>query len=117
MTSRLLLIAVAVASCACAPHVKEPPRESDNRAQAAAPKDPDAIVPESPEDRSIRRELSLAIDRDSALKDRGITFIVSHGDVSLNGIVRSEAERQRINSLALGVPGVKSVANSVRVSE
>jgi osmotically-inducible protein OsmY len=117
MTSRFLVITVAVASITCAPDVKEPPRESRSRAQAAAPADPDAIVPQSPEDRSIRRELSLAIERDATLKDRGISFIVSHGDVSLSGIVRSEAERQRINSLALGIPGVKSVANSLRVSE
>jgi len=114
----LLFVTVAVASMGCGADLNNPPpAASRNQGDFSATSGSDAIVPPSSEDRSIRRELTLAIDRDSTLKERDISFIVSHGDVSVSGIVRSEAERQRINSLALGIPGVKSVANSLRVSE
>ncbi len=75
-----------------------------------------ALVPQNPADRSIRRVLSFAIDRDPGLKDRGISFIVSNGDVSVTGLVRTEDERERINELAMAIPDVKSIANALRVS-
>jgi osmotically-inducible protein OsmY len=74
------------------------------------------LVPPNPADRTIRRELNGAIEGDPDLKDREISFIVNNGDINVTGIVRTEPERQRINHLALGIPGVKSVANAVRVS-
>ena len=77
---------------------------------------PKAVSPLNPTDRAIRRELNLAIDRDPDLKERDLSFIVGNGDISITGIVRSESERERINALALGISGVKSIANAVRVS-
>ena len=74
------------------------------------------VVPESPADRDIRKQLSLALGRDSDLRDREISFIVNNGDINVTGTVRSEPERQRINDLAMGIPGVKSIANGLRVS-
>lgn len=74
------------------------------------------LVPQNPADRMIRRDLDLAIERDPSLKDRGISFIVSNGDVSVTGLVRTEDERKRINGLAMALPDVKSVANALRVS-
>ncbi|MEO5739137.1 MAG: BON domain-containing protein [Vicinamibacterales bacterium] len=65
----------------------------------------------------IRRDLTLAIARDVDLADRGITFIVANGDVSVTGIVRTEDERKKMNDLAMNVDGVKSVANALRVAE
>jgi osmotically-inducible protein OsmY len=78
---------------------------------------PSAVVPHIPVDRDIRRQLNLAIHRDPELKERRLSFIVGNGDVSVTGVVRNEAERERINALALSIPGVKSIANAVRVSE
>jgi len=125
MTRMCLLNAAAVlaASVACGAHTatQELREPSSTRVDAVyhvqPPRtDPIAVVPQNPVDRSIRRDLTLAIDRDPALKDRGISFIVSNGDVSVTGIVRTEDERERINGLALGIPGVRSVANALRVS-
>ena len=87
-------------------HTPEPP--------AAAP--PSAVVPANPLDSRIRQSLSLLIEDDLELKDREISFIVSDGDVSVTGTVRTETERKRINDLAMGIPGVKSVANALLVS-
>jgi osmotically-inducible protein OsmY len=89
--------------------------QSPRRVMATDPL-PSAVVPHIPVDRSIRRELNFAIARDPELKDRNLSFIVGNGDVSVTGIVRNESERERINALALSIPGVKSIANAVRVS-
>lgn len=75
-----------------------------------------AVVPENPGDRSIRRELTQAIDLDPDLHGGNISFIVTNGDVSVTGIVESEKGRDKITELAMGISGVKSVANALRVS-
>ena len=87
-------------------------------ADVRAPEAPALVaVPDNPADRAIRRELNLAIARDSDLKQRRISFIVANGDVSVNGTVESEEERRRINDLAMNVPGVKSIANALLIAE
>jgi osmotically-inducible protein OsmY len=75
------------------------------------------MVPENAADRDIRRNLTLAITRDPDLRDREISFIVSNGDVSVTGTVKSENERERMNDIALNISAVKSVANALRVSQ
>ena len=76
-----------------------------------------AVVPENAADRAIRRDLSLAIAQDPGLKDREISFLVSNGDVNVTGIVQNERERKKINEIAMGIAGVKSVANALRIAE
>ena len=74
-------------------------------------------MPENPADRRVRRDLTHAIAHDPELKDRDISFMVSRGDVSVSGVVRNEDERRKINDLAMGIDGVRSVANALRVAE
>ena len=74
-------------------------------------------VPQNPADRNIRRDLNLAIARDTDLRNRHISFIVTNGDVSVTGTVRTEKERRKINDLAMNIGGVKSVANALLVAE
>lgn len=122
MTSWSVLLAAALAaSMACREDSAAQPHETAQYAQiqtseAASSTGPMSVVPQNPADRSIRRELNLAIDRDPDLKDRDLSFIVGNGDVNVTGIVRSESERERINVLAMSIPGVKSIANAVRVA-
>src|SRR5688572_19543902 len=116
MTFPSLLSASALAvSLACsadtATQQNSPEQVQLESPQQRSPVATAAVVPENAGDRSIRRELTLALGRDEALHDREISFIVSNGDVSVTGTVRTETERQRINDLAMGIPGVKSVAN------
>ena len=94
----------------------EAPREAQIQPTTQLVNSPAAVVPENPADRSIRRELNIAIDRDADLKGRDVSFIVTNGDVSVTGVVESETAREKINELAMGIAGVKSVANAVRVS-
>ena len=72
---------------------------------------------ESEADKTIRQALNTVIEQDPALRDRPISFTVdNNGDITVTGTVRTETERQKINDLAMHVPGVKSVANALRVS-
>lgn len=122
MTSWSVLLAAALAaSVACREDSAAQPHEAPQYAQTQTPEAASStpmsnVVPQNPADRSIRRELNLAIDRDPDLKDRDLSFIVGNGDVNVTGIVRSESERERINALAMSIPGVKSIANAVRVA-
>ena len=89
-----------------------------NRATGTAMPAPGAaLVQENPADRRVRRALHLAIAHDASLKEREISFIVTHGDVSVTGTVESEEERKKITELAMNIDGVKSVANALRVTE
>ena len=116
-----LLTAISLAaSLGCSADTAMQPYEARREAQiqptSQLVNSPAAVVPENPADRSIRRELSTVIDRDADLKGREVSFIVTNGDVSVTGVVESETAREKINELAMGIAGVKSVANAVRVS-
>ena len=118
MTSRVLIVSLALVAFACGADRRPAPAaepSQEGRLETAA--SPSSLLPHNPADRSIRHDLALAIDRDSDLKTRDINFIVSNGDVSVSGTVRSEGERRRMNELAMNIPGVRSVANALRVSE
>jgi osmotically-inducible protein OsmY len=91
----------------------EPIAHADVRTVRRAP----IAVPENSIDRQIRRDLNLALSHDPALRDRQISFVVTNGDISVNGIVRTEDERRKINELAMNIDGVKSVANAVLISD
>ena len=67
-------------------------------------------------DRAIRIELEGVFSRDPMLKAQDINFIVEGGDVTTTGSVKTGKERERVNQLAMNVPGVRSVANALRVS-
>lgn len=86
-------------------------------ASEAPPPASASVVPENEADRGIRRDLNVAIAQDPQLKERQISFLVSNGDVSVTGVVKSEGERKKINDLAMNIAGVKSVANALRVAK
>ena len=122
MLRRFVLLASAVAAAACSADTatQEPsvqPQEAPSVALAHDRPADASLLPEDPADRRVRRDLNLAIAQDRELKDRQISFMVSHGDVNVSGVVRSEDERRKINELAMRIEGVKSVANALRVGE
>jgi hypothetical protein len=118
-----VLAAVVVLSVACGANTATQEPVQETRATPAPPPETPSevpatvVVPENPVDRTIRRDLNLAIAHDAALKNRDISFIVSNGDVSVTGTVQTEDERRKINDLAMNIDGVKSVANGLRVPE
>ena len=114
-----LLGAVAAVSGGCSANTATQERQATPPMQAEAVLAPVAAVavPESPADRAIRHDLTLAIERDADLHDRQISFSVKQGDITVTGIVRTEEERRNINDLAMNIDAVKSVANALRVAE
>jgi osmotically-inducible protein OsmY len=118
--SFFLIVAVAAVSAGCSTNTATQERQPipPMRAEAAPAPTPAAVtVPDNPADRSIRRDLTLALARDADLHNKEISFIVANGDVSVTGIVRTEGERRKINDLAMNIDGVKSVANALRVAQ
>lgn len=115
-----IVVAVAALSPGCSANTATQERRERQpvplRAQAVSTPAP-LTLPDTPADRSIRRDLSLAIARDADLHNREISFRVTNGDISVTGLVRTEDERRKINDLAMNIDGVKSVANALRVAE
>lgn len=81
------------------------------------------VLPLSPFDDSVRIRVARAIYGDSALSRYGmgavppIHIIVKNGDVTLEGVVDREMDRNIANLRANGVAGVFSVKNNLRVNQ
>jgi hyperosmotically inducible protein len=79
------------------------------------------VLPPSPMDDQLRRALYRAIYGDPALSRYGFAFvasihiIVKNGNVTLEGVVDSEADKNLAGLRANGVPNVFSVNNNLRV--
>ncbi len=79
------------------------------------------VLPPSPMDDRLRRALFRAIYGDASLEkyDMGvqkpIRIIVKNGQVSLEGVVDNQADKNLAGLRANGVPGVFSVTNNLRV--
>jgi hypothetical protein len=67
-------------------------------------------------ERTIALQLDKLISDEPTLRNRDITFTVDDSDVIVTGNVQSDAEREKTNEIAMNVPGVRSVANALRVS-
>jgi len=81
------------------------------------------ILPPSPNDDRIRRQVARAIFNDDGLFPYSmgsvppIHIIVNGGHVSLEGVVNSQGDKDRAGLRANGVPGVFSVQNNLKVEE
>ncbi len=79
------------------------------------------VLPLSPFDNQIRRQTYFAIYGFGPLQRYGwgtqpsIRIIVKNGNISLQGVVNSETDRNLVYLRANGVPGVFSVSNDLRV--
>jgi hyperosmotically inducible periplasmic protein len=81
------------------------------------------ILPPSPNDDRIRREVARALFNDERLFRYSmgsvppIHIIVKNGHVTLQGVVNSDADKNEANIRANGVPGVFSVDNRLQVQK
>jgi hyperosmotically inducible protein len=82
------------------------------------------VLPLSPMDNQIRRAVAAAIYRNPALADRygfqampSIHIIVKNGNVSLEGVVANQGDKNIAGIRANGVPGVFSVTNNLQVEK
>ena len=82
------------------------------------------VLPLSPNDDRIRRDVYQAIYRYPSLSTRygfqslpSIHIIVKNGNVNLEGVVDSSGDKNIAGIQANGVPGVFSVTNNLRVEK
>ena len=81
------------------------------------------VLPLSPNDDRIRIAVYRAIygqtglDRYALQAVPPIHIIVKNGNVNLEGVVSSQADKDMANIRANGVPGVFGVTNNLRVAE
>jgi len=66
-------------------------------------------------DGRIKDALDQVIDNDPTLKQRDINFDVTNGMVTIRGDVRTADEKNRAGVLAKAAPGVKDVANGLKI--
>ena len=66
-------------------------------------------------DGAIRKNLDRMIDNDPTLKQRDINFEVTTGMVAIKGEVRSASEKNRVGEMTKAAPGVKDVANGLKI--
>jgi hyperosmotically inducible protein len=80
------------------------------------------VLPVSPMDDQLRRAVYRALYGDSALSRYGMSalpsihIIVKNGNVTLEGVVDSESDKNLANLRASGVPNVFSVTNNLNIS-
>ena len=81
------------------------------------------VLPLSPNDERIRMAVYRAIYGNTSLQRYGlqavppIHIIVNNGNVTLEGVVATEADKNIANLQANGVPGVFSVKNNLRAEK
>jgi osmotically-inducible protein OsmY len=103
----LLLAACAVAAGACA-------QAPESTAQA------DSRPPVTDSRRNVsdaQLGLEVQVHLFQGLNVSNLSSIVRYGVATLDGTVRSEEERQRAEQIALGVPGITSVVNQLRIAD
>jgi osmotically-inducible protein OsmY len=67
-------------------------------------------------DRELQERVLQALDREAAVAPGSIGVTVRGGIVTLGGQVATLAERWAVERVAGGVPGVRAIANDLRVS-
>ena len=110
---RLTWVAACIAAGTASAQAPEP-------APQPQPAPPDAAsAPEAHEPANVSdAQLSLEVQsRISQMLDVSLSALVRYGVATLDGRVRSEADRQRAEQIALEVHGVESVVNELTVVE
>ena len=82
------------------------------------------VLPPSSMDNQIRRAAARAIYGDPAISDRygyralpSVHIIVKNGDLTLEGVVANEGDKNLINVRANGIPNVFKVTNNLQVEK
>jgi hyperosmotically inducible periplasmic protein len=83
-------------------------------APVAGSSTPQTQAAEQTDDSAITEQVKAAFAADSSLEGAQIIVQTTQGEVYLSGSVGDSADIQRAADLAMGVPGVKSVKNSLK---
>lgn len=67
-------------------------------------------------DADIQSDVNAAFASDSTLQNQRITASTTNGQVTLNGTVQTNAQRQQAETLAANVSGVSGILNNIKVT-
>ena len=104
---------------ACSDEADTLPREPDNTGRNARDRDGETVTPtdqlENEADVALTAAVRRALTEDDALsfEAENIKVISRNGVVTLRGPVKDQAEKERIESKAKSVAGVKSIVNEL----
>jgi osmotically-inducible protein OsmY len=101
-----LLAAFAATAVASAQPQQSPPRDA-----AARPSASERVGPSDP---SLSLEVQARLYQE--LSSSNVAVLVRYGVATLDGVVRTDAERQRAEEIASQVPGVDEVVNELTVA-
>ncbi|MDK2784535.1 MAG: hypothetical protein PWQ41_1443 [Bacillota bacterium] len=73
-------------------------------------------MPDRSEDDRLREEVQAKLERDPQLSSYGLKADVVKGEAQLSGVVDVLAEKERAESLAKSVSGIRNVASAIAVS-
>lgn len=91
------------------PVIITPPASSTSGSTSAPP------VSSTADDATVESKVNKAISDDADLGTLGITVTVISGKATLNGIVKSDAQKAHAEQLAKGIRGVRTVDNKIIV--
>ena len=101
-----LLAVIAATAAASAQPQQAPPRDAAERPSAS-----ERVGPSEP---SLALEVQARLYQ--ALSSSNVAVLVRYGVATLDGVVRTEAERERAQEIASQVPGVDEVVNELTVA-
>src|SRR5262245_34749992 len=101
-----LLAPLAAAAIASAQQPQSPPADAQER--------PSTSERTGPSDPGLSLEVQSRLYQE--LSSSNVAVLVRYGVATLDGIVRTEAERQRAQEIAAQVPGVDEVVNDLAVA-
>jgi len=106
-----LLATLAVATVASAQGPAQGPENAPPTAETSNPSTSERVGASDP---GLSLEVQARLYQE--LPNSNLSVLVRYGVATLNGNVRTEADRQRAESIALGVPGVSGVDNKLSVA-
>lgn len=103
----LPLLATFAATAVALAQPSQPPPSPD-------PPKPSTSERVGPSDPALSLEVQARLYQE--LPNSNMSVLVRYSVATLNGVVRTEADRQRAESIALGVPGISGVDNKLSVA-
>jgi len=110
----LLSLFATFAACGVAsaqPERTEPPITSVDPAASTRPSTSERVGPSDP---SLALEVQARLYQQ--LSDTNVSVLVRYGVATLDGVVRTDADRQHAEEIALQVPGIDSIVNELTVA-
>jgi hyperosmotically inducible periplasmic protein len=120
--SRMMLPLGLLAGCAIIMAATSPRHQNQNSARQTDAKNEVGATSDqqfmNSADRATTQKIRKAIHRDKTLSNKGrnIKILMQRGKVTLQGLVKSEDEKDNLEAKAAGVAGAENVSNQLQIA-